>query len=116
MAVTLSESAARHVSNFIARRGKGVGIRLGVKTSGCSGMAYKLEFVDDSKLKSMVGKRVEVVGRIDAESGDKATPAPGATTSTTDKVLGRDKVDLAEFEVSSIKEVAGSCPTTPSAQ
>ena len=46
MAVTLSESAARHVSNFIAKRGKGFGIRLGVKTSGCSGMAYKLEFVD----------------------------------------------------------------------
>ena len=46
MAISLSESAARHVSNFIAKRGKGFGIRLGVKTSGCSGMAYKLEFVD----------------------------------------------------------------------
>ena len=48
MGVTLSESAARHVSNFIAKRGKGLGIRLGVKTSGCSGMAYKLEFVDEA--------------------------------------------------------------------
>ncbi|MBN8441722.1 MAG: iron-sulfur cluster assembly protein IscA [Thauera sp.] len=48
MGVTLSESAAKHVSSFIARRGKGVGIRLGVKTSGCSGMAYKLEFVDET--------------------------------------------------------------------
>ncbi len=48
MGVTLSESAARHVSNFISKRGKGVGIRLGVKTSGCSGMAYKLEFVDEA--------------------------------------------------------------------
>lgn len=47
MAVTLSENAARHVSNFIAKRGKGFGIRLGVKTSGCSGMAYELEFVDE---------------------------------------------------------------------
>jgi iron-sulfur cluster assembly protein len=46
MAVTLSEPAAKHVANFLAKRGKGVGIRLGVKTSGCSGMAYKLEFVD----------------------------------------------------------------------
>lgn len=46
MAVTLSEPAAKHVANFIAKRGKGVGIRLGVKTSGCSGMAYKLEFAD----------------------------------------------------------------------
>ena len=48
MSVTLSERAAKHVSNFIARRGRGVGIRLGVQTSGCSGMAYKLEFVDET--------------------------------------------------------------------
>ena len=46
MAVTLSEPAAQHVANFIAKRGKGFGIRLGVRTSGCSGMAYKLEFAD----------------------------------------------------------------------
>jgi iron-sulfur cluster assembly protein len=46
MTVTLSERAAQHVSNYIAKRGKGIGIRLGVKTSGCSGMAYKLEFAD----------------------------------------------------------------------
>jgi iron-sulfur cluster assembly protein len=46
MTVTLSEAAAQHVAKFIAKRGKGIGIRLGVKTSGCSGMAYKLEFAD----------------------------------------------------------------------
>ncbi len=44
--VTLSEAAAKHIANFLAKRGKGIGIRLGVKTSGCSGMAYKLEFAD----------------------------------------------------------------------
>ena len=44
--VTLSERAADHIAKFIAKRGKGVGIRLGVRTSGCSGMAYKLEFAD----------------------------------------------------------------------
>jgi iron-sulfur cluster assembly protein len=44
--ITLTESAARHVQSFLARRGKGVGLRLGVRTSGCSGLAYKLEFVD----------------------------------------------------------------------
>lgn len=87
-----------------------------VGTSGTASAMYKLEFVGDDKLKAMVGKRVEVVGRIDAEAGDKAAPAPGTITSTTDKVLGRDKVDLAEFEVSSIKEVAGTCPTTPAAR
>jgi iron-sulfur cluster assembly protein len=48
MSVTLTEAAARHVANFIAKRGKGLGVRLGVQTSGCSGMAYKLEFVDDA--------------------------------------------------------------------
>ncbi|MCE1170254.1 iron-sulfur cluster assembly protein IscA [Azovibrio restrictus] len=47
MAVTLTEKAAQHVSNFLQKRGKGVGLRLGVRTSGCSGMAYKLEFVDE---------------------------------------------------------------------
>jgi iron-sulfur cluster assembly protein len=46
MAITLTESAARHVSRFIEKRGKGVGLKLGVKTTGCSGMAYKLEFAD----------------------------------------------------------------------
>ncbi len=54
MAISLSESAARHVSNFIAKRGKGFGIRLGVKTSGCSGMAYKLEVVDNTENEDLV--------------------------------------------------------------
>ena len=46
MAVTLTDRAAQHVQRYMAKRGKGVGLRLGVRTSGCSGMAYKLEFVD----------------------------------------------------------------------
>jgi nitrogen fixation NifU-like protein len=37
MAVTLTEAAARHVTRYLSRRGKGVGVRLGVKTTGCSG-------------------------------------------------------------------------------
>jgi iron-sulfur cluster assembly protein len=49
MAITLTETAAKHVGAQIARRGKGVGLRLGVRTSGCSGLAYKLEFVDELK-------------------------------------------------------------------
>jgi len=48
MAVTVTESAAQHIQRQLSNRGKGVGIRLGVKTSGCSGMAYVLEFVDQS--------------------------------------------------------------------
>jgi iron-sulfur cluster assembly protein len=47
MAITLTEAAASRVQKFLANRGKGVGLRLGVKTSGCSGMAYTLEFVDE---------------------------------------------------------------------
>ncbi len=47
MAITLSESAADRVQQFLDNRGKGLGVRLGVKTSGCSGMSYVLEFVDD---------------------------------------------------------------------
>ena len=47
MAITLTESAADRVNKFLDNRGSGVGVRLGVKTSGCSGMAYVLEFVDE---------------------------------------------------------------------
>lgn len=47
MAITLTERAARHVAGFLAKRGKGAGLRLGVRSSGCSGMAYKIEFVDE---------------------------------------------------------------------
>jgi len=46
MALTLSEVAAERVKNFLSKRGKGIGVRLGVRTSGCSGMAYVIEFVD----------------------------------------------------------------------
>ena len=46
MAITLTDRAAEHVQNYLAKRGKGVGVRFGVRTTGCSGMAYKLEFVD----------------------------------------------------------------------
>ena len=46
MAVTLTQKAADHVHSFLAKRGKGMALRVGVRTSGCSGMAYKLEFAD----------------------------------------------------------------------
>jgi iron-sulfur cluster assembly protein len=44
--ITLTEKAAQHVQSYLVKRGKGVGLRVGVRTSGCSGMAYKLEFAD----------------------------------------------------------------------
>jgi len=46
MAITLTENAAERVKHFMENRGSGFGLRLGVKTTGCSGMAYVLEFVD----------------------------------------------------------------------
>ncbi|WP_371322553.1 iron-sulfur cluster assembly protein IscA [Dechloromonas sp. ZY10] len=68
MAVTLSEKAAQHVANFLAKRGKGIGLRLGVRTSGCSGMAYKLEFVDDSSEDDQVFESNGVKVFVDAKS------------------------------------------------
>ena len=47
MSVTLTERAAKRVQTFLAKRG-GVGLRVAVKTSGCSGMAYALEFADSA--------------------------------------------------------------------
>ena len=46
MSVTLTERAAQQVQRHLTKRGRGVGVRLGVKTTGCSGLAYKLEFAD----------------------------------------------------------------------
>lgn len=48
MSITMSDSAAQRVQAFLTNRGKGLGLRLGVRTSGCSGMAYVLEFVDEA--------------------------------------------------------------------
>lgn len=47
MSITITEAAAKRVQAHLHNRGKGLGLRLGVKTSGCSGMAYVMEFVDD---------------------------------------------------------------------
>ena len=43
----MTSAAAERVQSFMANRGKGLGLRLGIKTTGCSGLAYVLEFVDD---------------------------------------------------------------------
>jgi len=54
MAITLTETAADHVKEFLVSRGKGIGLRLGVRTTGCSGMAYVLEFVDEIEADDLV--------------------------------------------------------------
>ena len=74
-----------------------------------TGNMYKVEGPPDEKLKALVGKKVELTGRIDPEGG------PGATTGTprTDRGPGPDQINLPEFEATSIREVAGTCPATP---
>ena len=47
MSITLTPSAADHVKRYLDKRGKGFGLRVGVRTTGCSGLAYVLEFVDE---------------------------------------------------------------------
>ena len=47
MAISMTAAAAERVSSYLHNRGKGVGLRVGVKTTGCSGLAYVLEFVDE---------------------------------------------------------------------
>lgn len=47
MSITLTESAARHIQSTLANRGKGLGLRVGVKKVGCSGLAYTFDFADE---------------------------------------------------------------------
>lgn len=54
MAVSITEAASKHISLQLKKRGHGEGIRLGVRTSGCSGMAYVIEFVDDIQAEDQV--------------------------------------------------------------
>ena len=49
MAISMTEAAQQHVGRHIANRGKGMGIRVGIKTTGCSGLSYVLEFVDSAE-------------------------------------------------------------------
>lgn len=47
MAISITEQGAQRVNDFLSNRGSGIGVRLAVKTTGCSGMAYVIEFVDE---------------------------------------------------------------------
>lgn len=68
MAISLTQAAARHISRYLARRGQGLGVRLGVKTSGCSGLAYKLEYVDEAATEDIVFENHGVKVLIDPKS------------------------------------------------
>jgi iron-sulfur cluster assembly protein len=49
MAISLTENAARQIQNQLAKRGKGIGLRVGVKKVGCSGLAYTFEYADEMR-------------------------------------------------------------------
>ena len=68
MAVTLTTAAADHVAAFLAKRGKGLGLRLGVRTTGCSGLAYKLEYADDARPEDVTFQSHGVTVVIDPKS------------------------------------------------
>ena len=68
MGITLTEKAAKHVSRYIERRGKGIGLRLGVRTNGCSGLAYTLEYADEPVAEDQVFESYGVRVFVDPKS------------------------------------------------
>lgn len=68
MAITLTDAAADRVKTFLDNRGKGIGLRLGVRTMGCSGMAYVLEFADELDDSDVVFEDNDVKVIIDPKS------------------------------------------------
>jgi hypothetical protein len=83
-------------------------------TVASTGMIYKVENIPDERLKSLVGKRVEVAGRIDPEGRGQLGVGGGPRP---DRGPGPDTISLPEIEASSIREVAGKCaPTAPLAK
>lgn len=68
MGITLTPAAAEHVKRFLAQRGRGQGIRLGVKTAGCSGLAYVLEVFDEAAPEDVIFEDREVKVAVDPKS------------------------------------------------
>jgi iron-sulfur cluster assembly protein len=66
--ITVTEAAAKKVKQNLARRGSGVGIRIGVRTTGCSGLAYVLEYVDGVNDEDTVFTSQNVTVVVDAKS------------------------------------------------
>ena len=66
MVFSLTDSAAEHVKTYLEKRGKGVGVRVGVRTTGCSGKAYTIEFAD----------RIEVEDHVFEDKGVKVVVNP----------------------------------------
>ena len=68
MAISLTNSAATRVKSFLAKRGRGVGLRIGVRKSGCSGYAYTIDYADAIAADDVVFDRDGVKLIIDPKS------------------------------------------------
>jgi iron-sulfur cluster assembly protein len=68
MAISLTPAAAERVKSFIAARGKGLGLRLGVRKTGCSGFAYVVNYADDSQARDHVFEDQGVKVFVDPDS------------------------------------------------
>jgi iron-sulfur cluster assembly protein len=66
--ISVTEAAAKKIKQNLARRGSGVGIRIGVRTTGCSGLAYVLEYVDRVNAEDTVFTSQDVSVIVDAKS------------------------------------------------
>ncbi|MGE3510058.1 MAG: hypothetical protein AB7N65_14380 [Vicinamibacterales bacterium] len=96
-----------------------VGTSGSASAAGATGPYYKIEGISDDRLKTFLGKRVEVIGELDAD--DAARMSSRATnqgaTSTAAPAPDKDKNDdWMEFKAASIKEVSGDCPSSSSAR
>ena len=68
MSISLTPAAAERVKTFIASRGKGLGLRLGVRKTGCSGFAYVVNYADDSRPADLVFEDQGVKVFVDPDS------------------------------------------------
>ena len=68
MSISLTNAAADRVRNFLSRRGYGVGLRLGVKKTGCSGFAYIVNYADDVGANDLVFEDQGVKVIVDRDS------------------------------------------------
>ena len=68
MSISLTNTAADRVRNFLSRRGHGVGLRLGVKKTGCSGFAYVVNYADDVGSNDIVFEQQGVKVIVDRDS------------------------------------------------
>jgi len=112
MSVSLTPAAARHVNKYLSKRGKGLGVRLGVKTTGCSGLAYKLEYVDDMTPEDIVFEAMGVKILIDPKAWHTSM-APNSTLFERVSMRGSSSTTPTSVTVAAVVSHSGSEVTAP---